>query len=66
MEGFYDKDQDLLEYQKTSVGLKELKANKEYEDKYNIINIDLSKKCIKQEEYGFELAKIFINDFNIN
>jgi len=63
---FSDKDENLLEYQKTSIGLKELKVKKEYEDKYNIVNIDLSKKYIKQEEYGFELAKIFINDFNIN
>ena len=63
---FSTKDHPLFQYKKTSVGLNELKAKKEYNDKYNIINIDLSKKYIKQEEYIFELPKIFINDLNIN
>jgi hypothetical protein len=48
---FSTKDHPLFQYKKTSVGLNELKAKKEYNDKYNIINIDLSKKYIKQEEY---------------
>ena len=56
----------LIEYKPKSVGLKELKVKKEYENKYNIINIDLSKKFIKQEEYGYELPQILIRDLNIN
>ena len=63
---FSTKDQSLLEYKPKSVGLKELKVKKEYENKYNIINIDLSKKFIKQEEYGYELPQILIRDLNIN
>ena len=63
---FSKKDANLMEYTKNAVGLNEIKVKKEYEDIYNIINIDLSKKFIKQEEYGFELPKIFINDLNIN
>ena len=63
---FSKKDVNLFEYKKTAVGLNELKVKKEYENIYNIVNIDLSNKFIKQEEYGFELPKIFINDLNIN
>ena len=63
---FSKKDVNLFEYKKTAVGLNELKVKKKYEDTYNIVNIDLSNKFIKQEEYGFELPKIFINDLNIN
>ena len=63
---FSKNDVNLMEYKKTAVGLNELKASKESDVIYNIINIDLSKKYIKQEEYSFELPKIFINDLNIN
>ena len=34
--------------------------------KYDIVNIDLSKKFIKQDEYMMELPKILVKDFNIN
>ena len=63
---FSKNDEILLEYKKTAVGLEELKAKKEYENIYDIVNIDLSPKYIQQEEYIYELPKIFINDFNIN
>ena len=63
---FSKNDKELFEYKKNAVGLNELKVKKEFEDKYNIMNIDLSKKYIKQEEYIFELPRIFINDLNIN
>jgi len=63
---FSRNDKDLVEYKKNAVGLNELKVKKEYEDKYNIVNIDLSKKYLKQEEYIYELPKIFVNDLNIN
>jgi hypothetical protein len=63
---FSKNDEILLEYKKTAVGLEELKAKKEYENIYDIVNIDLSQKYIQQEEYIYELPKIFINDFNIN
>ena len=65
---FSKKDNELLKYKKTAVGLNELKLKKEYENKYNydIVNIDLSKKFVKQDEYLMELPKILIKDFNIN
>ena len=63
---FSKNDEILLEHKKTSVGLGELKVKKEYENRYDIVNIDLSPKYVQQEEYIYELPKIFINDFNIN
>ena len=65
---FSKKDNELLKYKKTAVGLNELKLKKEFENKYNydIVNIDLSKKFVEQDEYMMELPKIFIKDFNIN
>ena len=62
---FSKKDQILFEFKKTAIGLKELKVKKEYENKYDIVNIDLSKKFIKQEEYIYELPQIFIRDLNL-
>ena len=65
---FSKKDNELFKYKKTAVGLNELKLKKEFENKYNydIVNIDLSKKFVEQDEYMMELPKIFIKDFNIN
>ena len=65
---FSDKDKDLLNYKKTAIGLHELKIKKEFENKYkyDIVNIDLSKKFVEQDEYMMELPKILIKDFNIN
>ena len=65
---FSKKDNDLFKYKKTAVGLNEMKLKKEFENKYkyDIVNIDLSKKFVKQDEYMMELPKIFIKDFNIN
>ena len=65
---FSCKDSDLLKYKKTAVGLSELKLkdNVKNKYKYDIINIDLSKKFVKQDEYMMELPKIILKDFNIN
>ena len=65
---FSNKDSDLFQYKKNAVGLSELKLNDKYKNKYkyDIVNIDLSKKFIKQDEYMMELPKIIIKDFNIN
>ena len=65
---FSNKDKDLIKYKKTSTGVNELKINKNLENKYkyDIVNIDLSKKFIEQDEYMMELPKILIKDFNIN
>ena len=65
---FSNKDNDLIKFKKTAVGLSELKIKKELENKfkYDIVNINLSKKSIEQDEYMMELPKILIKDFNIN
>ena len=65
---FSSKDEDLFKYKKNAVGLSELKIQNDDKNKYkyDIINIDLSKKFIKQDEYMMELPKILIKDFNIN
>ena len=65
---FSDKDIDLFNYKKTAIGLHELKVKDEDKNKYkyDIVNIDLSKKFIKQDEYMMELPKILVKDFNIN
>ena len=65
---FSNKDKDLIKYKKTATGVNELKINKNLENKYkyDIVNIDLSKKFIEQDEYMMELPKILIKDFNIN
>ena len=58
----------IYKYKKTAIGLNELKINKKFENKYkyDIVNIDLSRKFIEQDEYMLELPKILIKDFNIN
>ena len=65
---FSNKDKDLFKYKKTAVGLNELKIkeNDKNKYKYDIVNIDLSKKFIKQDEYMMELPKLLIKEFNIN
>ena len=64
---FSNNDTELIKYKKTAVGLNELKVNnKDFKNKYDIINIDLSKKIVKQDEYMMEFPKIFIENININ
>ena len=73
---FSNSDKKLENYNKNAVGLEELrgKRNRAYSklsqggenaSKTNIINIDLSKKNVQQEEYIFEIPRIFINDVHI-
>ena len=69
-------DKKLENYSKSAVGLEELRGKRdraysklsqdgENASKTNIINIDLSNKNVQQEEYIFELPRIFINDVHI-
>ena len=51
-------DNDLIQYNKNSIGLKELL----FSDKYQIINVDLSKKSIKQNEYLYQLPNILFQN----
>ena len=51
-------DNDLIQYNKNSIGLKEFL----FSDKYQIINVDLSKKNIKQNEYLYQLPNILFQN----
>ena len=51
-------DSDLIQYNKNSIGLKELLIS----DKYQIINVDLSKKNIKQNEYLYQIPSILFQN----
>ena len=60
-------DKDLIEFNKNCIGLNEIKAQKEYEDKYEIINHSLKlKKKKKQKEYLYHIPSIlFKNNYLI-
>ena len=51
-------DIDLIQYNKNSIGLKEFL----FSDKYQIINVDLSKKNIKQNEYFYQIPDILFQN----
>jgi hypothetical protein len=61
---FSKTDKDLIEYNKTAIGLNPLETKNENVDKYQIINIDLSLKNIKQNDYIYQIPNIlFQNSF---
>ena len=59
-------DQELIEYNKNAIGLKEITISKELSNKYQIINIDLSKKNINQEEYLFQIPSILFQNYYLH
>ena len=59
-------DKELIEYNKNAIGLKEIITSKELSDKYQIINVDLSKKHIKQEEYLYQIPSILFQNFYLH
>ena len=61
---FSKTDKDLIEYNKTAIGLNPLETKNENVEKYQIINIDLSIKNIKQNDYIYQIPNIlFENSF---
>ena len=57
-------DNNLIEYNKNSIGLNEIIIPKEFIDKYQIINYDLTKKNINQNEYLYQLPNVlFLNGY---
>ena len=61
---FSKTDKDLIEYNKTAIGLNPLITKDELVNKYQIINIDLSIKNIKQNDYLYQIPSIlFENSF---
>ena len=55
-------DKDLIQYNKNAIGLKEIEIPKEFEKKYQIINFDLSKKNIRQDDYFYQLPNILFKN----
>ena len=61
---FSKADKDLIEYNKTAIGLNKLEISNDNIDKNKIINIDLSIKNIKQNDYIHQIPNIlFENSF---
>ena len=61
---FSKADKDLFEYNKTAIGLSPLKSKDENINKNQIINIDLTIKNIKQNDYIYQIPNIlFENSF---
>ena len=52
---FSKTDKDLIEYNKTAIGLNPLETKIENIDRYQIINVDLSIKNIKQSDYIYKI-----------
>ena len=55
---FSKTDKDLIEYNKTAIGLNPLETKDEYINKNQIYNIDLSIKNIKQNDYIYQIPNI--------
>ena len=55
---FSEKDKDLRDYDENSMGLKMLVNNTPYKTSYSIINVNLSKKNISQDDYFNEITRI--------
>ena len=55
---FSKTDKDLIEYNKNAIGLNSLEVKDEYTSKHKIINIDLSVKNIKQNDYIYQIPNI--------
>ena len=61
---FSKADKDLIAYNKTAIGLSPLQTKDEYVNKYQINNIDLTIKNIKQNDYLYQISNIlFENSF---
>ena len=61
---FSKADKDLFEYNKTAIGLNPLQSKDENINKNQIINIDLTIKNIKQNDYIYQIPNIlFENSF---
>ena len=59
-------DTTLIEYNKTAIGLKEIETPKEFVNKYHIINYDLTKKNIKQDDYLYQIPNILFENTYIH
>ena len=60
---FSKADKDLIEYNKNAIGLNLLETKNEYINKYQIINVDLSIKSIKQNDYIYQIPTILFENY---
>ena len=60
---FSKNDKQLIEFNKSSIGLNEIDFPKK---NYKIINYNLSKKCIMQEDYFYEIPNILFQNFYLH
>ena len=59
---FSKADKDLIEYNKTAIGLSPLQTKDENVNKYQINNIDLTIKNIKQNDYIYQIPNILFEN----
>ena len=59
---FSKADKDLIEYNKTAIGLSPLQTKDENANKYQINNIDLTIKNIKQNDYIYQIPNILFEN----
>jgi hypothetical protein len=55
---FSKADKTLFEYKKNAIGLNNIEIPKEFLNKYQIINCDLTKKNIKQDDYLYQIPNV--------
>ena len=55
-------DFELSNYNKNSIGLKEIEIPKNIKKKYQIINIDLTKKIIIQDDYLYQIPNLLFKN----
>ena len=53
----------VKEYNKNAIGLNPLETKNEYINEYQIINVDLSIKSIKQNDYIYQIPTILFENY---
>lgn len=55
-------DKELEKFNKNAVGLKKIEIPKEIERKYEVINCDMSKRNVKQDDFLYYISNIFFQN----
>ena len=59
---FSKNDLELINYNKDAIGLKEIEIPKKLNGKYQVVNYDLSKKNVKQDDFLYNIPDIFFQN----
>ena len=59
---FSKNDLELINYNKDAIGLKEIEIPEKLNGKYQIVNYDLSKKNVKQDDFLYNIPDIFFQN----